>query len=229
MSSHRKRYQDTHTPKDYVSPDLTQLLVATVAALAVGAVYVVLPASLVVGPPWLLIVIESVLLAPVVVAAVSVRISLPYRTARMLALALLAVLAAALIASVLLLVTHFARLQGNALLQSGAILWCANVLVFASWYWETDGSGPPARLERGYHAVDFQFPQQQYGNPTSWAPGFVDYLFLAFCTSTALSPADTVPLSRRAKGLMMIQSVISLLIIVLLVARSVNIIGQTGG
>lgn len=213
-------------PKEYVSPDLTQLFVATVAALLVGVVNFVAPSSVVLGPRWLLVAIEVILLAPVVIAAISVRISLPYHIARLLALVLLVVLAASLIASIVLLVTHIPTLTGFDLLKSGGLLWSANVLVFALWYWETDGNGPPMRLENNYSAADFQFTQQLNDNPTDWAPGFVDYLFLAFCTSTALSPADVLPLTRRAKGLMMLQAVISMVILVLLVARSVNIIGQ---
>lgn len=218
------------TPKLYATPDLTQLIVATISALLVGAIYLALPRELAfIQPPWLLIIIEGVLLAPVVVAAFSVRVSLPYHIARALALSLLAVLTVALAGSVFSLAATFSTLKGTALLQPAGLLWASNVLIFALWYWETDGNGPPTRLENRYAAADFQFPQQQNGDPTNWAPGFVDYLFLAFCTSTALSPADTVPLTRRAKGLMMFQAVISLLILVLLVARSVNIIGQIPG
>jgi uncharacterized membrane protein len=57
-----------------------------------------------------------------------------------------------------------------------------------------------------------------------WEPNFIDYLFLAFNTSTALSPTDVPVLSRWAKVLMMIQALISLLVIVLLAARAVNIL-----
>ena len=57
-----------------------------------------------------------------------------------------------------------------------------------------------------------------------WRPGFVDYLFLAFNTSTAFSPTDVPVLSRWAKALMMIQSCISLATIALLAARAVNIL-----
>ncbi|HEU5439805.1 MAG TPA: hypothetical protein VFU88_11000 [Ktedonobacterales bacterium] len=222
--------QAARKSKLFVAPDLTQLVVATISALLVGAIYLALPKELAfIQPPWLLIIIEAALLAPVVVAAISVRVSLPYHIARALALSLLAVLTVALAGSVFLLAVNFSGLKGTALLQPAGLLWASNILVFALWYWETDGNGPPKRLENSYAAADFQFPQQQNGDPTNWAPGFVDYLFVAFCTSTALSPADTVPLTRRAKVLMMIQAVISLLILVLLVARSVNIIGQAGG
>ncbi len=104
------------------------------------------------------------------------------------------------------------------------MLWVVNILVFAVYYWEIDGEGPLSRLQAPYMPADLLFPQQQNGNPTHWVPGFIDYLFVAFCFSTALSPADTAPLTRRLKLLMMAQAAISLTIIVLLVGRSVNIL-----
>ena len=57
-----------------------------------------------------------------------------------------------------------------------------------------------------------------------WSPDFVDYLFLAFNTSTAFSPTDTPPLARWGKVLMMVQSLISLTVLALLAARAVNIL-----
>ncbi|HYY24925.1 MAG TPA: hypothetical protein VE689_05495, partial [Candidatus Udaeobacter sp.] len=57
-----------------------------------------------------------------------------------------------------------------------------------------------------------------------WSPNFVDYLFLAFNTSTAFSPTDVPVLERWGKILMMLQSLLSLLIIALLAARAVNIL-----
>ena len=59
---------------------------------------------------------------------------------------------------------------------------------------------------------------------SKWSPNFVDYLFIAFNTSTAFSPTDTAPITRWAKGLMMVQSLISLTIVVLLAARAVNVL-----
>jgi len=55
-----------------------------------------------------------------------------------------------------------------------------------------------------------------------WSPGFLDYLFLAFNTSTAFSPTDTASLSRRAKLLMMVQALPSLVILAVLVSRAIN-------
>jgi uncharacterized membrane protein len=209
-----------------IPPDIPQLIVATAGALLVGVLYLAMPPQLIVGPRWLLLALEILLLAPPFVAFFFWRRHLPYRTARLLAFALLTVLTLALIVSVLLLVSDLTNtsLKGLVLLKSGGLLWAFNVLVFAIWYWELDGNGPRARILARHQARDFRFPQQEDGNPTGWAPGFVDYLFLAFCSATALSPADTMPLSQRAKLMTMAEAILSLTIIVLLVARSVNIL-----
>jgi hypothetical protein len=103
----------------------------------------------------------------------------------------------------------------------------ALVSVFALWYWKLDAGGP-LRRERPLGLMDssFLFPQmlrREDQNP-SWTPHFVDYLFLAFNTSTAFSPTDTAVLSRWAKLGMMVQSLVSLTIIALLAARAVNIL-----
>ncbi len=118
------------------------------------------------------------------------------------------------------------------LLRSAAALWITNILVFASWYWRLDAGGPRARELRGTHTDGaFLFPQMtldQQGRLTMgeqhWSPNFVDYLFLAFNTSTAFSPTDSPVLSRWAKLLMMMQSLISFATVALLAARAVNIL-----
>lgn len=214
-------------------PDATQLAVAAGGALLVGVLYLLLPREVSFEPRWLPLVLELLLLAPPMVAAFFLEGRLPYRVARGLALALLGVLTLMLCSSVVLLVLALiAPLSGQVgiagpdLLRAGALLWVVNILVFAVWYWEVDGEGPLSRLQALYLPADLLFPQQQNGNPTRWAPGFIDYLFVAFCFSTALSPADTAPLTRRLKVLMMAQAAISLAIIVLLVGRSVNILPQ---
>ena len=200
-----------------------QFSLATAAALLIGALYLLLPDTLLVGPRWLLLVIEVALLLPPVLARLS-NSHLSLRVSRGFAYALLAALTLELILSLAKLVTNLSSLSPRLLLLPGILLWGANVLIFASWYWETDGDGPVSRHHAGHQAADFQFPQQQGGNTHGWRPGFVDYLFLAFCTATALSPADTVPLSRRAKLLMMVEAVISMVVIILLLARFVNIV-----
>lgn len=200
-----------------------QFGMATVAALLIGALYLELPNALLVGPRWLLLVIEVALLAPPVVARL-VDYHLSRRTARLLAYGLLAALTIELVTSLTKLVQNLPSLSPHVLLTSGVLLWAANILVFATWYWETDGDGPVSRHHRNHEPVDFRFPQQDSGTPRDWRPGFVDYLFLAFCTATALSPADTLPLTRRAKLLMMVQAIISMIVLVLLLARFVNVV-----
>ena len=115
------------------------------------------------------------------------------------------------------------------LLRSAVTLWVTNVLVFALWYWLLDAGGPHKRDRReGHPDGAFLFPQMTLSDATGggsvWSPRFVDYLFLAFNTSTALSPTDTAVLSRQAKMGMMLQAVVSLAIIVLLAAYAVNIL-----
>jgi hypothetical protein len=206
-------------------PDIQQLLAVTAAALLVGVMYIVLPDQLTIKPNWLLLAAVAVALAPSLIAALIMRRALPYRVARGLALALLAVLTAALVDSLALLVINIGSfVRGGLLLLPATLLWASNVLVFAVWYWEIDGGGPVHRRRSERRAWDFAFAQHQMGSVGRWLPSFVDYLFLAFNTSTALSPTDTYPLRPRVKLLMMAQSVISLLIIVLIIGRSVNIL-----
>jgi hypothetical protein len=115
------------------------------------------------------------------------------------------------------------------LLRDAALLWVINVATFAVWYWEIDDGGPEQRHREEYVSADFLFPQMNRGDKTAraWSPGFLDYLFLAFNTSTAFSPTDTAFLSRRAKVLMMVQALASLLILAVLVSRAINALAAT--
>jgi hypothetical protein len=138
-----------------------------------------------------------------------------------------------MILSVILLVSALAshKQSPSALLLSAASLWFTNILVFALWYWRLDAGGPHGRDSRLRHAEGaFLFPQMTMPvgdgreHSPSWSPHFVDYLFLAFNTSTAFSPTDTPALARWAKAMMMFQSLISLTVLALLAARAVNIL-----
>ena len=202
---------------------------AAVAVLAVGGLHLSLPEPLTFGPSWLLLAVVSVLLVPVIVA----RMRGSFELNQKLGYVLLWVVTAALLWSVWLLVRSLPRhtLTPLALLRSAAALWITNVLVFASWYWRLDAGGPHARNLSACHTKgDFLFPQMTLAPGTqtpldpAWSPGFVDYLFLAFNTSTAFSPTDSPVLSRWAKVAMMVQSSISLITLALLAARAVNIL-----
>lgn len=198
---------------------------AIIGVLAIGVLYAALPGNVVFGPGWLLLVIEVVFLLPLVASWAMGR-KLPYGTIRILVLTLLGVITLALVIGIALLVYTLSRAHAITLLRSAGLLWAFNILLFALWYWELDGGGPIKRHQSGHQATDFLFPQQVGGNDGTWAPHFMDYVFLAFNSSTALSPADTYPLTRTAKALMMMQAIISLVVIVLLAARAVNILGS---
>jgi len=198
-----------------------------VALVAAGCMYLGLPEDLSVGPRWLLLSIILVLLAPLVITHRTGR----YRLNHILALLADGILTVFLIGSLTFLVQGLPshRESPRALLQSAAGLWLTNILVFALWYWRLDAGGPHVRENAtGPIQSAFLFPQMTRpdvdGDVKSWSPHFVDYLFLAFNTSTAFSPTDTSVLSRKAKLAMMAQSLISLMIIALLAARAVNVL-----
>ncbi len=203
---------------------LIQRVVAALVAVLIGVLFLALPGFLTIGPTWLLLVVEGILFLPLLFFGYTKRL-LSRRGIRILTLTMLGVATAALASGIVLLIKS---LPGNSnaplLLRSAALLWCSNVLVFSLWYWEIDGGGPLKRHLMGHKAADFMFPQQTDGNTNNWMPHFLDYLFVAFTGATALSPADTFPLTRIAKGLMVIEAVFSMVIIVLLAARAVNIL-----
>jgi hypothetical protein len=201
---------------------------AVLALVALGGLFLALPSALTLGPRWLLPSVVAVLLIPVVITY-----QLGHRQLnRVLGLVLSAAVTLALTWSVGALIASLPshRVPPLELLKSAAALWVSNILVFASWYWKLDAGGPTARDARGAHVCGaFLFPQMTMASPPGrdgrpWRPGFVDYLFLAFNTSTAFSPTDAPILSRWAKLLMMAQSLLSLGIIAILAARAVNIL-----
>jgi uncharacterized membrane protein len=117
------------------------------------------------------------------------------------------------------------RDAGQLLLTGGAI-WLTNVIVFSLGYWEFDRGGPVARARHPVAAPDFSFPQMQDPTlaPANWRAQYVDYLYLAFTNAMAFSPTDVMPMSRWAKLTMLVQSLVSLVIAVLVIARAVNIL-----
>ncbi len=200
---------------------------AIVALLAVGGIYTALPSFLIVGPRWLFLAVVAVLLIPTVVAQRTGH----HELNRFLGYVVSAVITLALVLSLILLIEALpTRAEAApALLRSAAALWITNILVFALWYWRLDGGGPHQRDRRSAHTEgSFLFPQMTEYSKTAteenWSPRFIDYLFIAFNTSTAFSPTDTPVLSRWAKVLTMLQAVISLTIVALLASRAIGIL-----
>jgi hypothetical protein len=203
---------------------------AVLALLAIAGTSFALPAWLSVGPRWLLPILILVLLAPTVVAHRTGRHSLNHA----LGLLINAIITAALISSVVLLVIGLPAQKepAAALLRSAGELWLSNVLVFALWYWRLDGGGPTVRDQRReFGSCGFVFPQMQIEKAersrfgiNGWRPGFVDYLFVAFTTSSTFGPTDAPILQPWAKLLAMTQVVISLTIVVVLISRAVGVL-----
>ena len=198
---------------------------AVVASLAIGLIYAALPSNLSIGPRWLLLAVILALLIPTLISHRA-----GHHTAdKMLGYLGTGILTIAMVWSIGLLVAAILKheIDPKILLRSAIALWVTNILVFALWYWRLDAGGPHEREKVcGHPEGAFLFPQMtgKGGSAPDWSPNFVDYLFLAFNTSTALSPTDTAALSRWAKILMMIQATISLAVIALLAARAVNIL-----
>ena len=113
-----------------------------------------------------------------------------------------------------------------SLLSSSVAIWVANVLTFSLLYWQIDQGGPYARASKSSAKPDWVFPQPAKPEdlPPDWRPLFLDYLYLGYNTATAFSPTDALPLTRRAKMLMMIESTISLLTMVIILSRAINIL-----
>ena len=193
-------------------------------------VHLLLPADLAPHPRWLLPALESVLFLALVIAN-PYRVSRESGVLRVIALALVAVVSVATAWSAALLVRELigagARFAPTHLLAWAAAIWLTNVIVFALWFWEGDRGGPAARAHARRPHPDFLFPQMSAPDLVhhDWEPGFVDYLYVSFTNATAFSPTDTMPMSRWAKLAMMAEAAISMVTVLLVVARAVNVLG----
>jgi hypothetical protein len=198
---------------------------AFLAMLSAAGVFWALPEPLSLGPGWLLLAVILVLMIPIVITNRRGY----FKITRTLTFVALGMITISLIASLIFLIQGIPshREMPRTLLRSALALWITNILVFALWYWKLDAGGPLGRdHSRCKIASAFLFPQLMSDRESydGWSPQFLDYLFVAFNTSTAFSPTDTAVLARWAKVATMLQSLISLSILVLLAARAVNIL-----
>jgi hypothetical protein len=181
------------------------------------------------GPAWLIPAVEIGLLLLLLLADPA-RVSGRRRWLRRLAIALVTLLAAAALASTVRLIYDLIRggkvtESASDLLASGAVIWLGNVLVFSLIYWLLDSGGPLARYRGEREYPDFAFTQQLSPElaPPGWRAQYADYLILALTTSTAFSPTDVMPMARWAKLTMAVQSLVSLTVVGLVIARAVNV------
>jgi uncharacterized membrane protein len=115
-------------------------------------------------------------------------------------------------------------LSAGDLLAHGTVVWLSNIITFGLLFWQFDEGGPRLRAERGRVDPDFQFPQD-VNRRAGWSPRLSDYLYVSLTNAIAVSPTDTMPLTRGAKGLMAVESLISYAVVILVVARAVNVLG----
>jgi hypothetical protein len=204
------------------------LAVATYIVMSI-VLRVVVPRRESIGPHWLVPAVEIVLLVILVSADHGRLEGRPtwLRPASIVLVVLL--LLAGLVATVTLitqLITGSKVVQSaDTLLASGTIVWVGNALVFSLLYWLLDSGGPIARYRRERAHPDFAFPQHlapELADP-NWCPHYVDYLALGVTTSTAFSPTDVMPMVPWAKLTMALQSLISLTVVGLVIARAVNV------
>jgi uncharacterized membrane protein len=179
---------------------------------------------------WLLLAVPEVVLIVDFTARASGALGAKTRGLALFFLGLLVLgnLVALVILVAGLVTTSTQDLGGGELLLTAFVIWTTNVIVFGIWYWEIDVGGPVARAMQGRALPDFQFPQDE--NPTlarpQWGPRLWDYLYLSVTNSIAFSPTDAMPLTRQAKRLMALESFISVVTVLLVAARAVNVLGS---
>jgi len=201
---------------------------AILALIFVLGLVQLLPSRYQFGPPWFPWAVIGGIVAVMLAVTFAPTSILWHRIERAVVLALFAVVSVMNVLAVGRLVgdmiTHRHGYSGITLLESGAVIWTVNVLLFALLYWELDSGGPEARAANASGTADFHFAQAYDGDePSGWEPRFVDYLYIAFATSTAFGPPDHArPVSHQAKVMLMLQACISLITLVLIASRAVS-------
>jgi len=176
---------------------------------------------------WLLLAAPALLLMLLLLAVPRAELS-PGRV-RNISLGLLGVLVASDAVAVGLLIVALAgssaaSLSAGDLLAHGSVVWLAHIITFGLLFWQLDGGGPRVRAEHGRPDPDFEFPQDARRR-AGWSSRLSDYLYVSLTNAIAVSPTDTMPLTRRAKALMAVESLISYAVVILVIARAVNVLG----
>jgi hypothetical protein len=116
---------------------------------------------------------------------------------------------------------------GGELAIEAVVVWSTLVFTSGMLFWELDGGGPRGRAFEPAGQRDFLFSEMSAPKRVSpdWHPRLLDYIYLSFTTAIAWSAADVMPLSRKAKVMMAIETSLSALTILLVAARAVSVIG----
>ncbi len=208
---------------------------AQLCVLAAILLQILLPNKLTAGPSWLVPSLEGALLFGLAATFPRRTVEPEHPIHRRVTIGLIALVNVANALSLYLLADQLLNrsvTDGRLLILSGVAIWLTNVLIFSLWYWQIDRGGPANRARHpdptsALGRPDFVFAQMDSGSPylpADWSPHFMDYLALAVSTATAFSPTDTMPISTRAKALMSVQSLISLVTLALIISRAVGIL-----
>ncbi len=205
------------------------LLPVNIAVCILIGLQIAISDKLTLGPKYMLAAIEAVLL-------IGVTLSYPNNILRSqtlrrgFSLLLIIVVTLTNVASLALVVTFLIEgrsVDGHTLILSALAIYLTNILIFGLWYWEMDSPGLSGYVEpkRG---PDFLFPQMSTKHidvaTEGWTPQFFDYLYISITNASAFSPTDTMPLTKRVKLIMSLQSLTSFITVALVTARAVNIL-----
>lgn len=215
-------FRNKHVPHDPVWP-------VQIAVLVLVGLQLALPDPYAVGSRYVIPVVELFLLLALTITTPRQKIfrSIPRRINVFLLIALTSLANAYSLAVITHKLLNDGHVQnGRALILAAINIFLTNIIIFGLWYWEMDGGGPGERMHIAKYEQDFLFPQhhnEDYKHP-DWKPTFLDYLYVSSTNAMTFGPADTKPLSRRAKMLMLAQSSISLIVVALVAARAVGIL-----
>jgi uncharacterized membrane protein len=192
----------------------------------------ILPGPLRLWPTWLPGVAGVVLILPTAFVSLvgdatrTRALRIERGSLAVLTLVCIAAVVVALAYDLQLIVRHSPSATGVGLLSSSVMIWGGNVVGFSLAYWLLDLGGPEARVARARRYPDFLFPPESAAGsaPEGWQPVYVDYLFLSFSTATAFSATDTLPITARAKLLLMLEATVSLITSICIISRAINIL-----
>jgi hypothetical protein len=210
------------------------------AILVAAVLYLLLPNPLIYGPRLLVPALEVALFIPLLIANPH-RFTRETAPLRAISIALTVLIAGTNLISLGLLIHALVGSHpesGRLLLLGAAQVWITNMIAFGLAFWELDRGGPVSRALTPHDQLppaDFRFPQDEDDDAiaevaarsakvSDWSPAFVDYLYLSVTNASAFSPTDTMPLSHRAKMLMSIESLSALMLMVIVIARGVNVL-----
>ncbi|MFD4939040.1 hypothetical protein [Streptomyces virginiae] len=228
--SDTNRTSDPHEPEPEPAQPAESRWPMAGAVIASAVLTLLLPDDLRLGPRWALPLAEGLLLVALI-SGDPLRISRRSTALRAVSIALVTMLACGAIWSTVRLIDDLIHggtetNSASALLLAGGSVWASTVLAFSLLYFELDSGGPAARAHHMPATPALAFPQQLSPelNALHWRPRYIDYLYLGFTNSTALSPTDVMPLAPWAKCVMTLQSIVSLVILGLVIARAVNVL-----